>query len=68
MAPAERLGFSPSVMMALKTDDVVRLTVQRDPWWTSITRDAVPLTGGHPEDLAAALTRPQARGWLDQEG
>jgi hypothetical protein len=56
MAHAERIGFSPSVV-ALGTDDVARLAAQRDPWWTGITRDAVPLIGGRPEDLAAALTR-----------
>lgn len=56
VAPAERMGFSPSVV-GLGIDDVVRLAAERDPWWTGVTRDAVPLIGGRPEDLAAGLRR-----------
>jgi predicted nucleotidyltransferase len=54
VVPAERLGFSPSVV-ALATDDVVRLAAEHDPWWRTVTRDAVPLVGANPDDLAASL-------------
>lgn len=55
-APAEKLGFMPS-LVTLGTDDVMRLAAQRDPWWTGITSDVVPLIGGRPNDLVAALKR-----------
>jgi hypothetical protein len=54
--PSHAIGFRPSVV-ALGADDVVRLASQRDPWWTSSTADALPLIGGRPEELAAALAR-----------
>ncbi|MBC9176179.1 helix-turn-helix domain-containing protein [Pseudoroseomonas ludipueritiae] len=56
VAPAGRMGFSPSVV-ALGTDDVARLAGQCDPWWMGVTRDAVPLVGQRPDDLAMALAR-----------
>jgi predicted nucleotidyltransferase len=56
VAPADTMGFNPSVV-ALGTDDVVRLSAERDPWWLGVERDAVPLIGERPEDVAAALTR-----------
>jgi len=61
LAPSEALGFSPS-LVTLTTDDVVRLAAQRDPWWTSVTSDVVPLIGGRPEDLVATLRRAAGRG------
>jgi predicted nucleotidyltransferase len=48
-SPAERIGFLPSVV-GLDFDDVERLTRDRDPWWESVTRDAIVLLGGHPAD------------------
>jgi hypothetical protein len=54
VAPAQRLGFSAS-LVTLGTDDVARLAAQRDPWWTNVARDALPLIGARPEDLAAVL-------------
>ncbi len=56
VAPGEKMGFTPSVV-ALGTDDVVRLAAERDPWWIAVIRDAVPLIGACPEDLASRLTR-----------
>lgn len=56
VAPSEKMGFRFSVV-ALGTDDVVRLAAERDPWWLGVIRDAVPLIGRRPEDLASALTR-----------
>ncbi len=55
-APAVRLGFTLA-LVTLGTDDVLRLAAKRDPWWTGVTRDVVPLIGGHPEYLMAALRR-----------
>jgi DNA-binding transcriptional ArsR family regulator len=56
VAPAETLGFTPT-LVTLGTDDVVRLAAQRDPWWIGVTTDVVPLIGGRPQDLVAALRR-----------
>lgn len=56
VATSEVLGFTPS-LVTLGTDDVVRLAAQRDPWWTGVTRDVLPLIGGRPDDLVAALRR-----------
>lgn len=53
---AERAGFSPSVV-ALGTDDVVRLSAERDPWWLQVVRDAVSLIGERPDAMAARLAR-----------
>ncbi|WP_254073341.1 nucleotidyltransferase domain-containing protein [Acidisphaera sp. S103] len=54
VAPAERLGFTPS-LVTLGTDDVVRLAAQHDPWWTGVARDAIPLLDGSPDEVAVAL-------------
>lgn len=55
-APAERMGFNPSIV-ALGTGDVVRLSTERDRWWLQIVRDAVVLVGERPEVLASRLAR-----------
>ena len=66
-AMGEKAGFSPAVV-ALGTDDVVRLSAERDPWWRRVVHDAVALIGERPEALAARLIRanpsgsPRARG------
>lgn len=52
----ERVGFVPSVV-ALSPDDVVRLSVEHDPWWHHVARDAIALIGERPEPLAAWLIR-----------
>jgi predicted nucleotidyltransferase len=57
---AERqLGFCASVV-AVDTDDVLRHDADRDPWWTSVVRDALVLLGPRPEELAGRLRRTRA--------
>ena len=55
-AMGETAGFSPAVV-ALGTDDVVRLSAERDPWWCRVAHDAVALIGERPEALTARLIR-----------
>jgi len=57
--PAERMGFTPS-LVAVDTSDVLRLAAQQDPWWTAVSTDAFPLIGARPDDLAATIRRAAA--------
>jgi len=46
-----KLGFKPSVV-GIGSDDVARLSGERDPWWVQLVRDAIVLVGPHPDDSA----------------
>ncbi len=55
LANAEvRLFFRPSVV-AIDTDDIVRLASFVDPWWTALSRNAVALKGDNPVVTASRL-------------
>lgn len=60
LAPGERLGFTPSVV-ALGTQDVLRLDAGHDPWWTSLVGDALAVLGPRPGELASLLRRGAGR-------
>ena len=55
-ATQDRLAFRSSVM-GLSGADVLRLSDERDPWWISVSRDAVVLRGQPPRDVEARLKR-----------
>jgi hypothetical protein len=55
----ERLAFSASVV-AVDTDDVLAHDANRDPWWANVVRDATPVVGPRPEELASRLRRTRA--------
>lgn len=46
---AEKLIFVPNVV-GLDFDDVKRLAEEDNPWWKSMTRDAIVISGKRPED------------------
>ena len=46
----DELGFVASVV-GLSLQDVTRLSATRDPWWTEVIRDAVPLLGPRPDEV-----------------
>jgi predicted nucleotidyltransferase len=48
--PATKLGFSPNVV-GLSLKDVSRLEHDADPWWVTMTRDAIVLLGDRPDDV-----------------
>lgn len=50
----EELAFSASVL-TVDVDDVTRLAQANDPWWASLTRDAVPVVGDRPDVLLTRL-------------
>lgn len=54
---AARLGFVANVV-GLDTADVRRLAAERDPWWESVRREALVLSGRRPEDLASPKQTP----------
>ncbi len=49
-----KLAFNASVV-AVGSEDVLRLDVQNDRWWSSVVRDALPVVGERPEALLARL-------------
>jgi len=51
-----RLAFAPSVV-AIDTQDVLRLAATNDPWWKGINRDALTIVGDDPDRLLQRLTR-----------
>jgi predicted nucleotidyltransferase/DNA-binding transcriptional ArsR family regulator len=55
----DRLGFT-SAVVGIDGDDILRLAADGDPWWRSLVRDAVPLTGPAPAALLARLRRDGA--------
>jgi hypothetical protein len=54
VAPAATSGFVPAVV-GLDLDDIGRLSCEKDPWWISLSADAVVLLGARPENLAASI-------------
>lgn len=56
VAPSEKLNFIPS-LVALDTNDVRRLSIEQDPWWTSLVDDVVVIVGPRPEVLSMELQR-----------
>jgi predicted nucleotidyltransferase len=52
----EKLAFTASVV-AIDTDDVLRLGAASDRWWTDLTRDALRIVGDPPDVLAERLRR-----------
>jgi len=58
---AERaFGYSASVI-AIDLDDVARLAVENDPWWTSIRAEARALHGRPPDAITRAAARERNR-------
>jgi predicted nucleotidyltransferase len=53
-AAAERLRFRPSVI-GTAPSDIRRLARERDPWWQTVSGDAVPLVGLSPGKLARTV-------------
>jgi predicted nucleotidyltransferase len=52
----ERLAFRPSIL-ELTAADVLRLAEENDPWWVSVSRDALVIKGLRPADLVKAVRR-----------
>ena len=50
-AAGEALGFAASVV-GLGTADIGRLVRERDPWWATVEREAVVITGQRPNEFA----------------
>lgn len=48
----DALRFSASVL-GFGPDDIVRLAAEKDPWWTAMCIDAVPLIGPPPDLFVA---------------
>jgi predicted nucleotidyltransferase len=57
----EELAFSASVL-AVDEGDITRLADANDPWWASVSRDAMPIVGDRPEALLARLRRARKSG------
>jgi predicted nucleotidyltransferase len=53
---AERLAFTPS-LLALDTNDVLRLSRENDPWWKGAIERCIPIRGGMPEVLVQRMRR-----------
>lgn len=51
-----RYCFHPSIV-AIDTEDIVRLASFVDPWWTTLSRDAVALKGDNPVITASRLIK-----------
>ena len=61
MAPFSRTSaFRPSLVV-LDTDDVARLSSERDPWWMGMLADAQALVGEAPEAMAMRVARRPRR-------
>ena len=50
----DALRFSASVV-GFTADHIARLAAEKDPWWTTMCRDAVPLVGPPPDLFVARL-------------
>jgi predicted nucleotidyltransferase len=57
----DKLAFTASVV-AVDTDDVLRLGAANDLWWTGVARDAVPILGDPPDILVGRLRRRRKDG------
>jgi predicted nucleotidyltransferase len=53
-----KLAFTASVV-AIDTNDVLRLDATRDRWWTDVAQDNLPIAGDPPDVLAGRLRRQQ---------
>src|SRR5690606_3122443 len=54
----DRLAIAASVV-AVDTDDVLRLAAENDPWWTGLVQDALRIAGDPPDVLLERLKRRQ---------
>ena len=54
LASLEQTQHVTLSIVGLSRDDVERLSAG-DPWWATVTRDAIPLDGPAPSALAARL-------------
>lgn len=55
--PGEEFDFAVSVV-AIDTDDVLRLSGEVDRWWANLVKDALVIRGERPESAASRLKRP----------
>ncbi|MGH6929102.1 MAG: nucleotidyltransferase domain-containing protein, partial [Dongiaceae bacterium] len=53
-----RLAFTASVV-AIDTNDVLRLDATNDRWWTDLAQDSLRIVGDPPDVLAERLRRQQ---------
>ena len=53
---SRKAAFSPSLVV-LDTDDVARLSSERDPWWMAVLADAQALVGEDPQTIATRVPR-----------
>jgi predicted nucleotidyltransferase len=54
----DALRFTASIIV-LNAADIVRLAENGDPWWSTMTQNAVPLAGAGPATIAAQLSAGQ---------
>jgi predicted nucleotidyltransferase len=54
VAPAEELGFNPSVV-GLAPGDVARPSSAGDPWWKGVEADALTVFGLSPDELTTKI-------------